>query len=110
MCLLKNLLLLSSLRLVFLLELLVVSQLFLQLCELSLKRGLLLDLGFLVGVDLAGGDKLIKGDIRVCRDDLLDFGNGVLGSSSAEVDIRLKSRHNLPTSCSHCGRSCYVYR
>lgn len=59
-------------------ELLVLRDLFLDLCDLCLERGFFQGLGFLVGVDLLFGNELVKGFAGVLCDDAVDFGCGVL--------------------------------
>lgn len=63
-------------------ELLVLSDLFLDLCDLCLERGFLQGLGFLIGVDFLFGDELVEGFAGVFCDDAVDFGCGVLYDKS----------------------------
>lgn len=59
-------------------ELLVLGDLFLDLCDLCLERGFLQCLGFLVGIDFSFGDELVEGFARIFCKDAVDFGCGVL--------------------------------
>jgi hypothetical protein len=74
-----ELLLLGYLRLVFLVELLVGYELFFELRELVREKWFLLYGGFLVRIEFAGGDEIIKGNPRVCFNDLFGFGECILG-------------------------------
>jgi hypothetical protein len=56
-----------------LVDLLVLCELFLDLNNLGLQAWLLLDLGFLVGVDGLTGDKLVEGLAGVLGYDLVDL-------------------------------------
>lgn len=66
-------------------ELLVLGDLFLDLCDLGLESGFLQGLGFLVGVDFLFGNELIEGFAGVLCEDAVDFGCGVLQTNSQFV-------------------------
>jgi hypothetical protein len=67
-------LLFRNLFLIVLIDFLVHSELFFKLGELRLKVGLFLYRGFLVGIDLAGSDEVIKGGAWVGFDNVFGFG------------------------------------
>jgi hypothetical protein len=54
-------------------DLLVLCELLLDLNNLGLQTWLLLDLGFLIGVDGLAGDKLVEGLARVLGYDFVDL-------------------------------------
>jgi hypothetical protein len=58
----------------FLVELLVLGDLFLQLGQGRLELWLLENLGLLVGIDLACSYQLIEGFARILSKDIVDFG------------------------------------
>ena len=70
----QEFLLFCDLLLIVLIDFLVHNELFLKLGELRLKEGLLLYRGFLIGVDLAGRDKVIKRAARIGFDNVFGFG------------------------------------
>lgn len=63
-------------------KLLVLGDLFLDLCDLRLESRFLEGLCFLVGVDLLFGDELVEGFARIFCEDAVDFCCGVLQTNS----------------------------
>lgn len=59
-------------------KLLVLGDLFFDLCDLRLESGFLQGLGFLVGIDLLFSNELVEGFAGVLCEDAVDFGCGVL--------------------------------
>ena len=84
-----------------LIELLVLCDLLLQLCELGLQLGLPQSLRLLVGVDLAGRSEVIERDTGVLCDDRVDLLGGILQANTS-VSARDKAEvghRDLRASC-----------
>lgn len=98
----QSLLLLRQADLVFLIGLLVLSELLLELEELGLQRGLLEVGGLLVGIDDLEGHELVEGLAAVLGDDVVDLGGvglaGIISAVSSRVAPGSQAGANLQSS------------